>query len=83
MWEKEKMLDNPFPNKPLFLRVCSTSLLKTLSKREIACNEQFLLFPQCLQTHFENFLPFSSNFKMSSANCLRMEEAKICDLGKG
>ena len=46
---------NPFPNKPGFLRVCSTSLLKTLwekekflvqhlGKGEIACNDQFLPF---------------------------------------
>ena len=27
---------NPFPNKPWFLRVCCTSLLKTLRKGEIA-----------------------------------------------
>ena len=32
---------------PGFLRVCSTSVLKTLGKGEIARNEQFLLFPQC------------------------------------
>ena len=38
---------NPFPNKPWFSRVCSTGLLKTLGKGEIARNEQFLLFPQC------------------------------------
>ena len=39
---------NPFPNKPCFLRVRSTSLLKTLwGKGEIAHNEQFLLFPRC------------------------------------
>ena len=25
---------NPFPNKPCFLRVCSTSLLKTLCEKE-------------------------------------------------
>ena len=25
---------NPFPNKPLYLRVCSTSLLKTLPEKE-------------------------------------------------
>ena len=37
---------NPFPNKPWFLCVCSTSLLKTVGKGEIALNEQFLLFPQ-------------------------------------
>ena len=46
---------NPFPNKPWFLRVCCTTLLKTLGKREIAHNEQFLLFPQC-------FLPFRRTF---------------------
>ena len=34
-------LVNPFPNNPWFLRVCSTSLLKTLGKGEIACNRQF------------------------------------------
>ena len=32
---------NPLPNKPWFLRVFSTSLLKTLGKGEIARNEQF------------------------------------------
>ena len=37
---------NPFPNKPWFLCVCSTCLLKTPR------NEQFLLFPQCF------FYPF-------------------------
>ena len=30
---------NPFPNKPKFLHVCSTSLLKTLGEEEIARNE--------------------------------------------
>ena len=38
MWVKEKILAtisfNPFPNKPWFLRVCSTSLLKTLREKE-------------------------------------------------
>ena len=42
-----KLFFNPFPNKPWFLRFCSTSLLKTWGKGEIARNEQFLLFPQC------------------------------------
>ena len=52
---------NPFPNKPWFLRVCSTSLLKTLwGKEEIARNEQFLLFPTVFSTDLENFLSFSS-----------------------
>ena len=38
---------NPFQNKPWFLRVCSKIALKTLCEKEIAHNEQFLLFPQC------------------------------------
>ena len=38
---------NPFLNKPLFLRVCSTSLGNTAGKGEIARDEQFLLFPRC------------------------------------
>ena len=32
--KKENLLFNPFPNKPWFLRVCSTSLLKTLWEKE-------------------------------------------------
>ena len=49
MVPKLTRLINLFPNKSGFLRVCSTSLLKTLGKGEIAHNEQFLLFPQCFQ----------------------------------
>ena len=55
-------LFTPFPNKLWFLRVCRASLLKTpwekekllvsfentLGKGEIARNEQYLLFPQCI-----------------------------------
>ena len=57
--------------------------LKTLGKEEIARNEQFLLFPQCFQLVLENFLLFSSNSKLSSANSFNLEECKICRLGKG
>ena len=46
---------NPFPKKPWFVRVCSTSLLNTEGKGEIAHNEQFHLFPQC-------FLPVRKTF---------------------
>ena len=43
---------NGIPNKPLYLRICSTSPWKTLwYKGEIAYYEQFLFFTQ-------NFLPF-------------------------
>ena len=57
------------------------------AKGEIAHIEQFLLFPQRFPTAFstclENFLPFSTNFKLSSANSFGFEENKICRLGKG
>ena len=44
-WKGCFLYINPFPNKPWFLRVYSTSLLKTQwGKEKIACNEQFLLF---------------------------------------
>ena len=49
---------NPFPNKPWFLRVCSTGLLKTLRKEEIASNKQFLLFPECFLPIWRTFCHF-------------------------
>ena len=75
---------NPFPNKPWFLRVCSIGLLKTLwEKEEIACNEQFLLFPQCFLSFWRTSHHFSSNLELLSANPFSLEGSKICHLGKG
>ena len=57
-WGKILMFINRFPNKPWFLRVFSTSLFEnTVGKGEIACHEQFLLFPQCFLPicHFHQF----------------------------
>ena len=59
---------------PGFLRVCSTSLLKTLWEKEK------LLVIQ--STPLDNFLPFSSNLELSSANSFSLEGSKICRLGK-
>ena len=67
---------NPFPNKSWFLRVCSTSLLKTMWKKE-------KLLVTLFSTQLENFLPFLLNFKLLSANSLSLEESKSCRLGKG
>ena len=60
-----------FLNKPWFLRVCSTSLLK---------KEKFLVMSNISFSHsifypLENFLPFS-------LNSFSLEEPKICPLGK-
>ena len=73
---------NPFPNKPLFLYVCRTSLLKTVGKGGIARNEQYLLFP-VFSILFENFLSFLSKLKLLSAIFFRLEESKICSLREG
>ena len=45
----------PFPNKPLILRVCSRTVLKTLAKGENARKEQYLLFSQCFQPFCRTF----------------------------
>ena len=74
---------NPFPNKPWFLRVCSTCLLKTLWEKEKLLVTSNFSFPTVFSTHLENFLPFSSKLELSSANSFSLEESKICRLGKG
>ena len=55
----------------------------TVGKGEIARNEQFLFFPTLFSTRLDNFLPFSSNLKLTSANSLSLEESKICRLVMG
>ena len=40
-------------------------------------------FPTVFSAHLEDFLPFLSNLKLSSANSFSLEESKICRLGKG
>ena len=49
-------------------------LENTVGKGEIARKEQFLLFPTVFFTLFENFLPFSSNLRLSSAKTLNLEQ---------
>ena len=39
-------------------RMFSERVENTVGKGEITCKEQFLLFPQCFSTNFENCLPF-------------------------
>ena len=76
--------DYPFPKQALvFKSLQYKSFENTVGQVEIARNEQFLLFPQFFSTLLDNFLPFSSNLKLSSANSLSLEQSKICRLGKG
>ena len=73
----------PFPKKALvFTCLQYKSFENTVGKGETARNKQFLLFP-VFSILLENFLPFSSNLKLSSANPFSLEESKICPLEKG
>ena len=73
---------NPVPIKPLFLHICSTSLLKTL--REYGENphtENFFIFQSVFDT-FGKLAAIFIKFKLSSAYSFSLEESKICQLGK-
>ena len=77
-------MDNayPFPKQALvFMCLQYKSLENTVEKGEIAPNKQFLLYTQ-FHTLLENFLPFSSHLKLSSANPFSFEKSEICCLEK-
>ena len=73
---------NPFPNKPWFLQVCSTSLLKTLREKEKLLVMSNFSFSHRVFSPLENYLPFSLKLELSSANSFSSEESKICCSGK-
>ena len=53
------LLFKPFPNKPLFLHICSTKLLKILFEKEKLLVKSYFSFYHFAFTHLENFLAFS------------------------
>ena len=73
---------NPFLHDDTFWCPWETNLLKTLWEKE-----KLLVtvspFPTVFSTQLDNFLPFSLNFKLLSANSLSLEESKICHLVMG
>ena len=71
---------------PLFFYVSAEQLFEnTVEKEEIACKQAISLFSTVFPTALENFTPFSSNLKLSSANSFSLEErtSKMCRLGMG
>ena len=56
---------------------------KHCGKRRNCSLQAISPFPTVFSTRFKNFLTFSSNLKLSSANSLSFEKSKICRLGKG
>ena len=66
---------NPFPHiLHLLTPLGNKPFENNVGKGEIARNKQILLFPTVFSTHLDNFLPFLSNLKMSSANSFNLEE---------
>ena len=55
----------------------------TVGKKEIARNEQFLLFPQYFLPVWVTFFHFHEILKLSSANSSILNESKICCLVMG
>ena len=51
-------------------------------RRSIFMVDALFQFISVFSTHLENFLPFSSNLKLWSANSRSLEESKICCLEK-
>ena len=71
---------NPYPNKPWFLCIYSTSLLKTLpEKKKLLIMSNFSFFHSVFYPH-GNFLPFSSNLKLSSANSFWFSQVVLISL---
>ena len=58
------------------------SFENTVGKGEIACNKQFLLFPQCFLLAWRTFSHFHQML-LSSANSFSSEDSLVCCLGKG
>ena len=56
---------------------------KHCGKRRNSSSRAISPFPTMFFTRLENFLPFLSNLKLSSAKSFSLEESKICCLGKG
>ena len=63
--------------------VVQHSFENTVRKGEIACYEQFPLFPQRFLAIWRNFCHFLSNLKFSSEYSFSLEESKIGRLEKG
>ena len=73
---------NPFQDKPIvFTCLQYKSYQNTLGKGKllVTCN---FSFPTVFSIGLKNFLPFSQNSKLSSANSFSLEESKICSFGK-
>ena len=69
--------------RPGFTYLPYNFLKNTMGKGEIARYEQFLLFPQCFLSFWENFPPLSSNFKYVVCKLFQCRRVYNLSFGKG
>ena len=80
---REKYSFNPFPNKPWFLRVCSTSLLKTLwEKKKLLVGSNFS-FSHSVLYQFEEFSTIFIKFKIVICKLFQLWRFWCLSFGKG
>ena len=81
---KRNFINDPFPNKSLFLRTClhCKSLENTVEKEEIAFDEQFLPFLQCFLP-VGKFSVMINKFKIVNCKLFQFGNLKNCHLGMG
>ena len=72
---------NPFPDNDTFWSPWETSLLKTLREKEKKWAISLLL--TMFSNSLENFLLFTSNSKLLSADCFNLDQSKILSSGNG
>ena len=79
---KPMSISKPSPKQALvFTCLMFKSFENTVRKGEIA-RLAIPPFPPVFSTYMENFLPFSSHQKLSSANSVTLEDFKFCRFGK-
>ena len=74
---------NPFPNKPWFLRVCSSRLLKTLWEKEKLLGTNNFSFSHSVWYLFEELSAIFIRLKLLSANSLSFGKVLNLLFGKG
>ena len=75
--------NKPFPKKPWFLHVCSTSLLKTLWEMEKLLIMNTFSFSQCFQPFRRSFCHFHQIQNCCLQKSFSLEESKLCHFGIG
>ena len=75
---------NPFPNKPWFLHVFSTNLLKTQCEKEkLLVTSNFSFSHSVFHPFWQNFIHFHLNFKIGICELFQFGRVENLSFGKG